>query len=135
VWDAINRLAELDLSRYSGKPIFDREAFLGSARAWRVEQHKALIADLLSADPNVTCEQVVKACNPQPAGKPNHVVRTAEAASKLYEINDAKREPLPPAPPDCATCQNTGHVGQGRCSCQRGRFGALVDRLRHKEAS
>lgn len=67
-WDAINRLAELDLAHYT-RHVHHREAFLGKARAQRVLQHEALIDSLLRRNPAVSTEQIVLACNPKPVSQ------------------------------------------------------------------
>ena len=128
VWDAINRLAELDLAHYD-RHVFDREAFLGKARAKRADQHKDLIDRLLFANPDVTVDEIVAACNPTPIAKPDQTVRTAAAQWKLYELNDQKRQPLPAPPADCPTCANTGIDGTDLCTCTRGRFRNFVRNL------
>ena len=128
VWDAINQLAELDLAHYD-RHVFDREAFLGKARAKRADQHRTVIDRLLFANPDVTVDEIVATCNPTPLSKPNPVVVTAAAQSELYKLNDQRRVPLPPNPPDCPTCSNTGLANNQPCTCERGRFKSFISSL------
>ena len=125
VWQALNQLAELDLSHY-GSHVFDREKFLGTARAKRADQHRAVIESMLATNPRVTCDELVAVCNPAPRVKPDPLARTAAAQARLYALNDVGREPLPAPPVDCVSCANEGVVDGVLCTCERGRFVAFV---------
>ena len=130
VWEALNRLAELDLANYRTH-VFDREAFLGTARAKRADQHRTLIDRTLADDPQTTCDTLLEILNPPPAVKPDPLARTAAAQARLYELNDRQREPLPPPLTDCAACNNQGVIAGVTCGCQRGMFVAFVRTLTH----
>lgn len=136
VWQAIDVLANLDLANYS-KHVFDREAFLGTARRKRAEQHRSTIDGLLAANPGVTCDELVNACNPQAKTKPDPQASTAAAWAVKAAENDRKRleDPLPPPPPACSTCTSTGLTGSGFCGCERGRARLLIHRMITREAS
>lgn len=130
VWDALNRLAELDLANYRAH-VFDREAFLGTARARRADQHRTEIDTLLAVEPNPTAEHVAHVLNPKKPELPHPNDVTQKAQNLMYALNDRNREPLPPPLTDCATCANQGVVAGQPCTCARGRFVAFVRTLTH----
>lgn len=132
VWEAINRLAEADLSNYKHH-VFDREKFLGTARAKRVEQHRTEIGTLLASEPNPTAEHVAHVLNPKKPEQPHPSDVTQKAQNLMYALNDQKREPLPRAPLDCPTCTNTGLVAEQPCTCERGRFRAFIRSFRRPD--
>lgn len=93
-WDAINRLAELDLEHYP-KHVHHREAFLGKARAQRALQHETLIDSLLRDNPAVSSEQIVLACNPKPVSQ---------------DPESARRRDYDRVRSTCTTCSGTWWV-------------------------
>lgn len=94
-WEAINRLAELDLAHYP-KHVHNRDAFLGKARAERVIQHREVIDRLLASDPSATAEQIAEACNPAPVANP--------------EPEWARRRDYDRTVPACRSCDGLGLV-------------------------
>lgn len=130
VWQALDRLAREDLANYRAH-VFDREAFLGTARARRADQHRTEIDTLLAVEPNPTAEHVAHVLNPKKPELPHPNDVTQKAQNLMYALNDQNREPLPPPLTDCATCANTGVLETGTCLCARGRFVAFVRTLTH----
>lgn len=123
VWQAIDELAQLDLAHYP-KHVHDRQAFLGKARAKRVEQHRVTI-DALVGSGLATKEEILAVCNPQPVHQDPPMAQRRDY-DRVFPV-----APFPPLPEPCHVCRNSGRVEAGYCTvCERGTAKRAIDAAR-----